>query len=83
MNGALESVATEPQIADRDSAAIPREQKVLGTSAICLRFGISRHTWHRWVVSRQAPAPVPNWPGHPRWTVDSILRFERGLRGGR
>jgi predicted site-specific integrase-resolvase len=51
--------------------------KVLGTPAICQKFGICRHTWHRWVKSGQAPAPAP-LPGNPRWRVEDIERFERG-----
>jgi len=83
MNRGFQAVATDAQIPERDAHAIPRAQKLLGTSAICERFGISRHTWHRWVVSGQAPAPVHNWPGHPRWAMSEIERFERGRFWGR
>ena len=78
MNRALQPTATEAQIPERDEHPIPRGQKFLSTPSICERFGISRWTWHRWVVSGQAPAPVHNWPGHPRWAVSDIERFERG-----
>lgn len=50
----------------------------LRIAAICERFGITRQTWRMWVVSQQAPQPIPNLPGHPRWAVDDIERFARG-----
>ena len=51
---------------------------LIDSRTICARFGICRHTWHRWVVAQHAPAPVPNLPGHPRWRVEDIEAFERG-----
>jgi hypothetical protein len=52
---------------------------------ICRRLGISDETWRRWRVARRVPAPVPNVPGRPRWTLAAIQEFEAGMgqRGGR
>lgn len=77
-DGALQAQPGEAQVATRDQVAGARDRKVLDTPAICRRLGIHRNTWHRWVAQRQAPAPVPNLPGHPRWAVSDIERFERG-----
>lgn len=79
MNRALETTPAESQVAERDGDAVVPEPKYLGTPAICRRLGIERHTWHRWVVSGQAPSPAP-LPGNPRWRLSDILRFERGRR---
>lgn len=57
--------------------AVPRDQKFLNVRECCERFGVSRATWFRWVKSQQAPQPAP-LPGHPRWRVTDIERFERG-----
>lgn len=78
---ALELTPHEAQVAKRHADAPARAQQLLSTPAICERLGIERHTWRRWVVSRRAPAPVPNLPGHPRWTVEAIENFRRGLYG--
>jgi hypothetical protein len=78
MNSTLQPDTADPHVPTRDEVPAPREPQLLGTSAICQRLGIHRNTWHVWVVSRQAPAPVPNLPGHPRWRVSDIERFERG-----
>lgn len=59
-----------------------REPQFLTTREICRRFGISRWTWHRWVRSRLAPPPDDRLPGHPRWHVSDIERFEQA-RGSR
>lgn len=84
-NRARESAAADPQVAERDDCLPARGAQLLGTSDICARLGISRHTWHRWVTQGQAPAPVPNIPGHPRWALNAIEAFRRGLyrAGGR
>lgn len=79
MNRALETPTAEPQVAERDEHTVAPEPKYLGTPAICQRFGIDRHTWHKWVKSGQAPAPAP-LPGNPRWRLSDILRFERGRK---
>lgn len=77
MNRGREVARTDPQVAQRDADAPQRDQKFLSASTCAERFGVSRHTWMRWVKSRQAPAPAP-LPGHPRWAVSDIERFERG-----
>ena len=81
---ALEIAPAEPQVAQRHPHAPRAPQQFLRTGAICGRLGIERHTWRRWVVAGQAPAPVPNVPGRPRWRVRDVEDFERGLyRAGR
>lgn len=73
----LQAERGEAEVATGHKVAMPRAQKFLNTSAVCARLGICRHTWHRWVVSGQAPAPAP-LPGYPRWSVSDLERFERG-----
>ena len=43
--------------------------------------GVSRWTWRRWVKAGQAPARVPNIPGHPRWSRASVEQFLVGRHG--
>ena len=57
---------------------------LLTTPVICAELGIERHTWRRWVRSLQAPQPVPNVPGLPRWRRHEIDAFKQGTyRRGR
>jgi predicted DNA-binding transcriptional regulator AlpA len=81
VNRTFEPEAADTHIASRDEIAETGRQKYLDTAAICAHFGISRHTWARWVKSGQAPAPDPALPGHPRWRVSDIERFKRGRMG--
>jgi predicted DNA-binding transcriptional regulator AlpA len=83
VNGLLQPSPTDSQVAERNEHAPSRQPKLLRIPDICERFGISRETWRVWVKSRQAPAPVPGLPGHPRWAVRDIEHFERGRFGGR
>jgi predicted DNA-binding transcriptional regulator AlpA len=83
VTSALESSPADAQVAKRHTNTPAREPKLLGKDDICARLGISRWTWQRWVKSRQAPAPVPGIPGHPRWAVRDIEHFERGRFVGR
>jgi hypothetical protein len=83
MNSALEMPSAHAQVAERHEHPPARAYQLLTTRLICERFGISRETWRVWVKSRQAPAPVPGLPGHPRWAVRDIEHFERGRFGGR
>lgn len=79
VDSAPETGATEPQVSNRDE----RPVSFLTQIQICRRLGISDETWRRWRKARQVPAPVPNVPGHPRWSVRDIEDFERGLYGAR
>jgi predicted DNA-binding transcriptional regulator AlpA len=79
VNSTLEPGAADSHVATGDEVAIPRDQKFLTTRECCVRFGITRETWRQWVKSRRAPSPAP-LPGHPRWRVSDIERFERGRR---
>jgi len=59
-------------------------QTVLRQFQICQRLGISDETWRRWVRCGRAPAPLDGFPiERPRWSVQSIEAFERGLRQAR
>jgi predicted DNA-binding transcriptional regulator AlpA len=53
------------------------EVRYLFIEDICKRLRITRQTWHRWIRNKLAPPPAP-LPGHPRWRVSDIERFERG-----
>jgi hypothetical protein len=67
------------------SSVAASDVKLITQIQICRRLGIAVNTWRNWRVARQAPAPVPNVPGRPRWRVADIEAFERGLfrHGGR
>jgi predicted DNA-binding transcriptional regulator AlpA len=54
----------------------------LNGPSVCARLGVSRWTWARWVRSGDAPRPSA-LPGHPKWSLQSIEQFERGLVVGR
>jgi hypothetical protein len=79
MNSTLErptSPAEQPQ--RRAHRPLPRTQ-YLSAPQLCAYFGVSRWTWHRWEMSGFAPRRA-SLPGHPRWAVEAIEGFERGLR---
>jgi hypothetical protein len=61
------------------AAAPPQEQKFLTQIEICRRLGISDETWRRW-RKRGDVLPPADLPGHPRWPVAYIEKFERGHR---
>jgi predicted DNA-binding transcriptional regulator AlpA len=78
---AHQSFQSLPAEADKAKgyAVVPESpRELLRISEVCARLGVSRFTWHGWVKSGLAPAPVPNVPGHPRWRVREIEGFERG-----
>jgi hypothetical protein len=74
--------AVERRLAILENAP-PQVQRLFRTAEIGRRFGITRQMWRRWVVSQQAPQPLPNLPGHPAWAARDIDRFERGRAGRR
>lgn len=49
----------------------------LTQTQICRRLGIAVQTWRNWRKRGETPLPV-NLPGHPRWRVADIERFEQG-----
>lgn len=59
-------------------SATPKTPRLLTKRQACERLGVSRWTLQRWVKSGQAPAPVENIPGWPRWREDDIDDFARG-----
>lgn len=77
MNRAREPRSATPQQAQRDANG-PR---LLTQIQVCRRLGIGVQTWRDWRAARRVPAPVPNVPGRPRWSVSDIEDFERGLYG--
>ena len=81
MNRALETVPADPHVAPGDQVAPPCQPDLLNRVDVCARLGVSRWTWRRWERCGQAPARVPNVPGHPRWRRDRIEDFARGLYG--
>jgi predicted DNA-binding transcriptional regulator AlpA len=72
---------------DRQQAARSRDlteqsaRKLRRIPEIVARLGICRMTWARWLAAGQAPAPVPNVPGFPRWRLKDIEDFENGAYG--
>jgi predicted DNA-binding transcriptional regulator AlpA len=74
------SAHRQPTPRGRDTAEQSAQQLLRGP-AIFKRLGISRWTWAHWVKAGQAPAPVPNVPGFPRWLLKDIEDFERGAYG--
>jgi predicted DNA-binding transcriptional regulator AlpA len=74
----LQSLSPEPHKAKGHAVGQQSPLELLRISEVCARLGVSRFTWHGWVKSGLAPAPVPNVPGHPRWRVREIEGFERG-----
>lgn len=78
MNGAIETAASQTQQPLRREHVAGTALDLLRIADICARGGFSRDTWGRWVKCGKAPAPVPNIPGHPRWSAESIERFFQG-----
>jgi hypothetical protein len=70
-----EAAAAMAVVPQRD----PEAPRFLRQVEICKRLGVGVTTWRRWRVNRQAPDPVPNVPGVPRWRERDIADFERGL----
>ena len=68
----------ERRVALLENRVSAENKSLMRIEDICERFDISRQTWHRWVRAQIAPQPVFNMPGHPRWRVAEIDRFERG-----
>jgi predicted DNA-binding transcriptional regulator AlpA len=56
------------------------ECELLRVVDICARLGVSDETWRRWRLNGLAPTPV-RLPGRPRWRVEDIEAFKRGLLG--
>jgi predicted DNA-binding transcriptional regulator AlpA len=77
----LEPPSADPKIPQRDPQAVHGVSQLLTGPQVRERLGISRWTWDAWMRQGKAPAPVPNIPGHPRWFLADIERFERGKHG--
>lgn len=57
-------------------------RELVSGAVIYERLGVSRWTWARWVASGDAPSPVPNLPGWPKWRRSDIDLFAAGCFRG-
>lgn len=82
MNRTLEPVSAHPEQAAGGEDIASEPAKLLRQFEICRELGIGVTTWREWRAAGRVPAPVPNLPGVPRWRVEDIEAFRRGVYRG-
>jgi predicted DNA-binding transcriptional regulator AlpA len=76
-HGSLQLQPDRVERVTRSAHIVSESCKYMTLAQVLARIGCSRWTWWRWVKAELAPKPAP-LPGHPRWRVSDIDRFETG-----
>ena len=61
---------------------VVRRALYLSQSDLAVRWGVCVRTIRRWKQAGEIPAPDLKLPGHPKWRVSVIERFEADVPPG-